>query len=146
MRQDVRSTKWLPLLAALVSAAPCAFAAEAPVAEAEGARVAMIERVAPSVVAIFASSGDGGGSGVLISPDGYALSNFHVTNGSGTFMKCGLNDGNLYDAVIVGIDPTGDVALIKLLGREDFPAARMGDSNQVRVGEWVFAMGNPFLL
>jgi S1-C subfamily serine protease len=61
-------------------------------------------------------------------------------------MKCGLNDGNLYDAVIVGIDPTGDVALIKLLGRDDFPAATLGDSDRVKVGDWVYAMGNPFLL
>lgn len=123
-----------------------ASAADPSVIEAEAARAAMIERVAPSVVAIFASSGDGGGSGVLVSPDGYAVSNFHVTNGSGNFMKCGLNDGRLYDAVIVGIDPTGDVALIKLLGRDDFPAATIGNSDRVRVGEWAFAMGNPFLL
>lgn len=121
-------------------------AAEPSVLEAQARRIAMIERVAPSVVAIFSSSGDGGGSGVLISSDGYALSNFHVTSGAGSFMKCGLNDGRLYDAVIVGIDPTGDVALIKLLGRDDFPAATMGDSDQVAVGDSVFAMGNPFLL
>jgi serine protease Do len=121
-------------------------AADPAVLAAERDRIAMIERVAPSVVAIFAASGEGGGSGVLISPDGFALSNFHVTSGSGNFMKCGLNDGRLYDAVIVGIDPTGDVALIKLLGRDDFPAATFGDSDEVRVGDWVFAMGNPFLL
>ncbi|MDP1798632.1 MAG: trypsin-like peptidase domain-containing protein, partial [Planctomycetaceae bacterium] len=130
----------------MISAASTLFAADPSVLEAEQARVAMIERVAPSVVAIFASSGNGGGSGVLITPDGYALSNFHVTSGSGTFMKCGLNDGKLYDAVIVGIDPTGDVALIKMLGRDDFPAATMGDSDTVQTGDWVFAMGNPFLL
>ncbi len=121
-------------------------AADPAVVTAESARIAMIEKVAPSVVAIFASSGQGGGSGVLITKDGYALSNFHVTRGSGTFMKCGLNDGKLYDAVIVGIDPTGDVALVKLLGRDDFPAATLGDSDRVAVGDWVFAMGNPFLL
>jgi hypothetical protein len=61
-------------------------------------------------------------------------------------MKCGLNDGVLYDAVIVGIDPTGDVALIKLLGRDDFPFATLGDSDSVAVGDWTYAMGNPFLL
>lgn len=121
-------------------------AADPLVREAERDRIAMIERVSPSVVAIFAASGNGGGSGVLISPNGYALSNFHVTSGSGTFMKCGLNDGKLYDAVIVGIDPTGDVALVKLLGRDDFPAATFGDSDAVAAGDWVFAMGNPFLL
>lgn len=116
------------------------------VLEAERQRVEVMARVAPSVVAIFAGSGQGGGSGVLISADGYALSNFHVTNGAGFFMKCGLPDGRLYDAVLVGIDPTGDVALIKLVGREDFPFAHMGDSDTVAMGDWAFAMGNPFLL
>ena len=48
--------------------------------------------------------------------------------------------------MLVGIDPTGDVALIKLFGRDDFPCAELGDSDQVRAGDWVFAMGNPFLL
>ncbi len=61
-------------------------------------------------------------------------------------MKCGLNDGQLYDAVVVGLDPTGDVALIKLVGRDDFPAAEMADSDQIRVGDECFAVGNPFLL
>lgn len=146
MRQVVPSARGLLLLTVIFARGSSALAVETPVMDAEAARISMIERVATSVVAIFASSGDGGGSGVLISPDGYAVSNFHVTSGSGDFMKCGLNDGRLYDAVIVGIDPTGDVALIKLLGRDDFPAATLGDSDNVRVGEWVFAMGNPFLL
>lgn len=116
------------------------------VLEAQQRRIEVIQKVAPSVVAVFGSAGNGGGSGVLISPDGYALSNFHVTSSAGNFMKCGLNDGVLYDAVIVGIDPTGDVALLKLLGRDDFPYAAMGDSDAVRVGDWAYAMGNPFLL
>lgn len=116
------------------------------VKEAEQKRIQMIREVSPAVVAIFSSSGDGGGSGVLISPDGFALSNFHVTSGAGNFMKCGLNDGKLYDAVIVGIDPTGDVALIQLQGRQDFPFARMGNSDLLKPGDAVFAMGNPFLL
>ncbi|QDT90726.1 S1C family serine protease [Gimesia algae] len=109
-------------------------------------RIDVIKAVSPSVVAIFGGAGDGGGSGVLVTPDGYALTNFHVVSGAGNFMKCGLNDGKLYDAVIVSIDPTGDVALIKLLGRTDFPAARLGDSDAVQVGDWAYAMGNPFLL
>ncbi|MGC1272879.1 MAG: trypsin-like peptidase domain-containing protein [Planctomycetaceae bacterium] len=116
------------------------------VLEAERSRVALVEKIAPTVVCIFGRDGGGGGSGVLISPDGFALTNFHVTSGAGDFMKCGLNDGRLYDAVIVGIDPTGDVALIKLLGRDDFPFAAFGDSDELRIGEWVYVMGNPFLL
>ncbi len=109
-------------------------------------RVDVIKKVSPSVVAIFGGAGQGGGSGVIVTPDGFALTNFHVASPSGNFMKCGLNDGKLYDAVIVSIDPTGDVALIKLLGRTDFPVARLGDSDSVKVGDWAYAMGNPFLL
>ena len=109
-------------------------------------RIDVIKAVSPSVVAIFGGAGDGGGSGVLVTADGYALTNFHVVAGAGDFMKCGLNDGKLYDAVIVSIDPTGDVALIKLLGRNDFPVAKLGNSDEVQVGDWAYAMGNPFLL
>ncbi len=121
-------------------------AVEANVLEAQQQRVDVVRKVAASVVAIFSADGNGGGSGVLISADGYALSNFHVTSACGDFMKCGLNDGRLYDAVIVGIDPTGDVALVKLLGRDDFPHATLGDSDKLSVGDWTYAMGNPFLL
>ena len=112
----------------------------------EAARVETISRISPSVVCVMAPNGEGGGSGVLISADGFAISNYHVTSGSGSFMKCGLDNGKLYDAVIVGIDPTGDVALIQLQGRNDFAAAQAGDSDQVRVGDEVMALGNPFLL
>ena len=117
--------------------------------EAEARRIAVIARVRPSVVAIFARGGQGGGSGVLVSKDGYALSNFHVVQGSGPVMQCGLPDGVLYDAVLVGVDKVGDVALIKLLPKKpggEFPAARLGDSDKVKAGDWSLAMGNPFLL
>ncbi|MCC6494423.1 MAG: trypsin-like peptidase domain-containing protein [Pirellulales bacterium] len=113
---------------------------------AQGERAAAIAKASAATVAIFDASGGGGGSGVLISSDGLALTNFHVTAPCGPAMKCGLNDGKLYDAVIVGIDPVGDVALIQLLGRDDFPTAEIGDSDAVRVGDWAFAAGNPFLL
>jgi len=140
-------TGWLIALSALLfTQARSATAADTAVLKSERERIAVIEKAAPTVVAIFARGGQGGGSGVLISADGYALSNYHVTSGSGNFMKCGLSDGVLYDAVIVGIDPTGDVALVKLLGRDDFPFAPLGDSDATQVGDWCFAMGNPFLL
>jgi len=116
------------------------------VLDAEAERIGVIRRAKDSAVAIFASSGAGGGSGVVISADGYALTNFHVVKPCGHAMKCGMPDGKLYDAVIVGVDPTGDVALVKLFGRDDFPAAELGDSDAVRPGDWVFAVGNPFLL
>jgi S1-C subfamily serine protease len=112
----------------------------------ESDRVRVIERITAPTIAIFDRSGAGGGSGVVITPDGYALTNFHVAQPCGNFMKCGLSNGELVDAVIVGLDPTGDVALIKLVGRDDFTAAELGDSDQLRPGQWCIAAGNPFLL
>lgn len=114
--------------------------------ERESQRIQTLQQIIPSVVCVMAADGQGGGSGVLISADGFAVSNYHVTSGSGSFLKCGLSDGRVYDAVIVGIDPTGDVAMIQLLGRADFPFAVPGDSDAVRVGDEVMALGNPFLL
>ncbi|MCE5267814.1 MAG: trypsin-like peptidase domain-containing protein [Planctomycetaceae bacterium] len=116
------------------------------VLEAESQRIAAMRKAKDAVLAIFVPSGQGGGSGVVISPDGYALTNFHVAQPCGKYMQCGMADGKAYDAVLVGLDPTGDVALIKLFGRDDFPTAELGDSDRLRVGDWVFAMGNPFLL
>ena len=132
----------------LLVAATEVLSAEVPAAVlgAQAARVAVVAAASDSTLAVFGPDGGGGGSGVIISPDGYALTNFHVTAPSGAAMKCGMNDGKLYDAVLVGVDPTGDVALIKLFGRDDFPAATLGDSDKVRAGDWVYVIGNPFLL
>jgi S1-C subfamily serine protease len=116
------------------------------VLQAEAKRVETIKRISPPTLAIFDAKGQGGGSGVVISPDGYALTNFHVAAPTGPAMKCGLSDGRFVDAVLVGLDPGGDVALIKLLGNAEFPAAELGDSDSVRVGNWAFVAGNPFLL
>ena len=113
---------------------------------AEAQRVATIQNISRPTIAIFDSKGQGGGSGVVISPDGYALTNFHVTAPCGPAMKVGLSDGRLVQAVLVGLDPGGDVALIKLLGDGEFPAAQLGDSDTVRVCEWAYVVGNPFLL
>jgi serine protease Do len=112
----------------------------------EEERIKVIQTVQPSVVAVLT----GGGSGVLISEDGYALTNFHVTSAAhGPVMRCGLPDGNVYDAVLVGLDKVGDVALIKLLPKkpgDKFPYAKLGDSDKLQAGDWSLAMGNPFLL
>ncbi len=113
---------------------------------AETQRIETIAKASAATLAVFAKSGNDGGSGVVISPDGFALTNFHVTSGNGNWLRCGMNDGKLYDAVLVGLDPVGDVALLKLLGRDDFPHAPLADSDLVRVGDWCFSVGNPFLL
>lgn len=116
------------------------------IAKVEQQRIDAIAKATPSAVSVFVPGGGGGGSGVLISPDGYALTNFHVTSPAGSFMRCGISDGNIYDAVIVGIDPVGDLAMIRLLGRDDFPSAEMGNSRTAEAGDWSMVIGNPFLL
>jgi len=133
----------LGLFLALPQAVP---AVEPSVLEAQAARVQVVKEICPSVVAIFSPGAKGGGSGVLATRDGFAITNFHVVADLGPFMKCGLNDGKVYDAVLVSKDPTGDVALIQLLGRDDFPAAKIGNSDEVQPGDWVWVAGNPFLL
>ena len=119
---------------------------EEQVLRAQAERIAVVQKISEPTLAIIDSAGQGLGSGVVISADGYALTNFHVASPCGPAMKCGMTYGQLYDAVIVGMDPTGDVALIKLFGRDDFPAAEMGDSDSVRAGHWAYVVGNPFAL
>jgi serine protease Do len=137
---------YVALIFAPVVQSEAAVTPDEAVLAAEKERVATIQRISQPTLAIFDSKGQGGGSGVIISPDGYALTNFHVVAPTGPAMKCGLADGRLVDAVLVGLDPGGDVALIKLLGGDDFPAAELGDSDSVRVGDWAYVVGNPFLL
>ena len=137
---------WLLLTLTTTGASGPAVGALAPVLRAQDDRIAVIQRAMPAVAAIFSSDGKGGGSGVVISADGFALTNFHVARPCGAAMKCGLPDGRVYDAVVVGLDPTGDVALIKLFGRDDFPSAELGDSDVLQQGDWVYVMGNPFML
>ncbi len=117
------------------------------VREAEARRVAVVAKVTPAVVAVCKPGGDASGSGVLIDPAGYALTNFHVTDDVGPVHTCGLPDGELYDSVLVGHDPVGDLALVKLLPKEPgkpFPFVPLGDSDAVKQGDWSLAMGNPF--
>jgi S1-C subfamily serine protease len=144
-----RMMLFVALVALSVGLAALAQQAPPPVLKAQAERIAAVQKVRPAVVAVFAQGGKGGGSGVLISKDGYALTNYHVVQGAGPTMQCGLPDGVLYDAVVVGIDKVGDVSLIKLLPKKEgqpFPVAPMGDSDKLREGDWSLAMGNPFLL
>ncbi|MCR9292683.1 MAG: trypsin-like peptidase domain-containing protein [bacterium] len=116
------------------------------VLQAQQDRMRVMRQAAEATISIFGLDGGGGGSGVIITPDGYALTNYHVSSACGDHMRCGLSDGSMVDAVIVGIDATGDVSLIQLLGRDDFPTAPLADSASVQVGQWCFAAGNPFML
>ena len=87
----------------------------------------------------------GSGSGVIISPDGYIVTNNHVIENS-TNLEVTLNDNRTFKAELVGTDPSTDIALLKIDGNDDFPFIPFGDSNNAKIGEWVLAVGNPFNL
>jgi len=84
------------------------------------------------------------GSGVIVSEDGYILTNNHVVSGAEKLTVI-TDDGKKYTAKIIGADPQTDVAVIKIDG-DHFPKASLGNSDNVRVGQWVIAVGNPFQL
>ncbi|HEX6924762.1 MAG TPA: trypsin-like peptidase domain-containing protein [Longimicrobiaceae bacterium] len=140
-----------------------------PVAELSEAFVAIAEAVTPAVVSIHTQTSvqlseqreripeglreffpfppdeemfqEGGGTGFIISEDGYVMTNNHVVEGAERITVT-LNDRSVHDAHVVGRDPTTDVAVIKLDG-SGYPAVQLGDPNKTRVGEWVLAVGNP---
>ncbi|MES2808031.1 MAG: trypsin-like peptidase domain-containing protein [Bacteroidota bacterium] len=84
------------------------------------------------------------GSGVIISPDGYIVTNNHVV-AKADKIDITLNDHRQFKAKVIGTDPNTDLALIKIEGN-NLPVVKMGNSDDVRVGEWVLAVGNPFNL
>jgi S1-C subfamily serine protease len=138
--------KLIRVLLLLTLMGPLARSAD-PVRDSEAARSAIISKVRPAVVCVCGFGGTVSGSGVLIDPRGYVLTNFHVTESISPVMSGGLPDGELYDAILVGQDRIGDVALIKLLPKVEgkpFPFVTIGDSDKVRAGDWSLAMGNPF--
>jgi serine protease Do len=85
----------------------------------------------------------GAGSGVIISKDGYILSNNHVVEDAKE-VTVTLADKNEYTAEIIGRDPKTDLAVLKINANKDLPAAALGDSELLKVGDWVVAIGNPF--
>ena len=86
----------------------------------------------------------GFGSGVIISKDGYIITNNHVID-KATEIEVTLNDNSKYTAKLVGTDPVTDIALLKIEGK-DLPYIPFGNSDNLKVGEWVLAVGNPFNL
>lgn len=83
----------------------------------------------------------GSGSGVIIRPDGYIVTNNHVVAGA-TEIQVTLTNNKTYPATVIGTDPATDVALIKI-DETDLPVLRFGDSEKLRLGEWVLAIGSP---
>lgn len=84
------------------------------------------------------------GSGVIISRDGYIVTNNHVVEGADA-LEVTLDDNRTFTAKVIGADPTTDIALIKIDG-DNFPFIPWGNSDNLKVGEWVLAIGNPFNL
>jgi len=110
-----------------------------------------INREPSSIIEFFYGAGAaspksvGTGSGVIISPDGYIVTNNHVIKDASK-LQITLNNNKIYEAELVGTDPETDIALLKIDAKEKLPYLTFGDSNTAKIGEWVLAVGNPFNL
>src|SRR5262245_20687701 len=111
--------------------------------------VSVVDSVGPAVVSLSVGrlgagrpvEAQGAGSGVIIAPDGYVLTNAHVVHGAGR-LQATLTDGRLLDGAHIGEDSSTDLALIRLSGT-DLPVAQLGRSAGLHVGQLVVAIGNP---
>jgi len=108
--------------------------------------IRVVDTIGPAVIGVRRTSRardlyDGAGSGVIISPDGYALTNNHVVRGAGR-IEAVLHDGCVAQADVVGADPDTDLALLRIAGR-GHSAAELGNSDELKVGELSIAIGNP---
>ncbi|WP_373517794.1 trypsin-like peptidase domain-containing protein, partial [Pricia sp.] len=111
-----------------------------------------ISRAQPSIMEFIYGQGGGQeraqvgtGSGVIISQDGYIVTNNHVIDNASQ-LQVTLNNNKTYDAELIGTDPNSDIALIKIDADRDLPYLAFGDSDNIKIGEWVLAVGNPFNL
>lgn len=118
---------------------------------------AAVEAVRPALIRIIVVSAEyeqgrevkieSAGSGVIISPKGYAITNHHVA-GNAEQLVCTLADKRTVDAKLIGTDPLADIAVIKLISPDGkpFPTAEFGDSSKLEVGDRIFAMGCPYAI
>lgn len=102
------------------------------------------KKVNPSVVSVISttSEGTGSGSGVIMSKDGYIITNNHVVDGAQS-VSVQLSDGTSLDAEIIGTDEQTDLAVIKVTPTSDLTAAEFGDSDELEPGEYAYAIGSP---
>ena len=111
--------------------------------------IGVVDRVGPAVVSIGVKMksrsrrerGEGAGSGVIIAPDGYVLTNDHVVEHAQE-IEISLTDGSTLSAQLVGADPATDLSVVRV-GGSGLPSAQLGDSDALRVGQLVIAIGNP---
>ncbi|MDA9015266.1 trypsin-like peptidase domain-containing protein [Flavobacteriaceae bacterium] len=87
----------------------------------------------------------GTGSGVIVSPDGYIITNYHVIENNST-IEITTNNNKTYDAKVIGTDPDTDIAVLKIDADQKLPYVYFGNSDATQIGEWVLAVGNPFNL
>ncbi len=111
--------------------------------------ISVVEKVGPAVVSISVKQArsrgpeaEGAGSGIIITPDGYVLTNNHVVENTSA-VEVGLTNGDTFKAEIVGADPATDLAVVRAM-TNGLPMAELGDSEALRVGQLVIAIGNPF--
>ncbi len=107
--------------------------------------VHVVETVSPAVVSITGHSADGhggGGSGFIVTPDGYAITNSHVVDNRPK-LQAETAEGDRLRAEIIGDDPATDLAVVRLAA-SGLPYTQLGDSDALRVGQLVIAMGSPF--
>jgi S1-C subfamily serine protease len=105
----------------------------------------VVETVSPAVISVSARDANGrggGGSGFIVTPDGYAITNSHVVDGRPK-LEAETAEGDRLRAEIVGDDPATDLAIVRL-SASSLPYAQLGDSDALRVGQLVIAMGSPF--
>ncbi len=86
---------------------------------------------------------EGVGSGVIIDKDGYVLTNYHVIDDAER-LRITLSDGRVFNGKVVGVDPPTDLAVIKIQTKEEIPVAKLGNSSELKAGQIVLAVGNPF--
>jgi len=107
--------------------------------------IGVVGRVGPAVLSLAGHAADGQtgqGSGFVVSPDGFALTNSHVVRGQSR-LRATTEEGDVLEARLIGDDPATDLALVRLTAR-DLPFAELGASAGLKVGQLVIAMGNPF--
>jgi S1-C subfamily serine protease len=111
--------------------------------------ITVVDTVGPAVLMVSrkksggaATGQEGAGSGVIITPDGYILTNNHVVQGADV-ISVTKQDGAIFDAILIGADPATDLAVIRA-GGTDFPYAVLGDSSKLKAGQLIIAIGNPF--
>ena len=103
--------------------------------------IASVRMVHDQLFRVFPMQGVG--SGVIINDDGYVLTNHHVIDDAER-LRVTLSDGRVFNGKVVGVDPPTDLAVIKIETKEEIPVAKLGNSSELKVGQIVLAVGNPF--